>query len=76
MVLSHLARRSGRKEHEPIVEEKANDQARKEFEAFFNEMAANLRQSPAGKKQDSENQAEEHPEKKSDDKPPQFSEGQ
>lgn len=53
-----------------------NDQAKKEFEAFFNEMAANLRQSTDGKKQDSDNQAEEPPEKKSDDKPPQSSERQ
>jgi hypothetical protein len=76
LVLSHLARRSGRNEQGPIVEEMADGQAKKEFEAFFNEMAANLRQPPDVKKQDNDNQAEEPPETKSDDKPPRSSEEQ
>jgi hypothetical protein len=76
LVLSHLARRSGHKQHEPIVEEKADGHAKKEFEAFFNEIAANLRLSSDGKKQDNDNRSEEPPETKSDDKPPLSSEEQ
>lgn len=75
LVLSHLARRSGRKEQEPIVEEKADDQAKKEFAAFFNEIAANLKTSDA-KKQHNDNQAEKPPAMKSDDKPPRSTEEQ
>lgn len=75
LILSHLARRSGHKQHEPLVEEKAGDQAKKEFESFFNEIAANLRASDV-KKQDNDNQAGEPPETKSDDKPPRSSEEQ
>lgn len=75
LVMSQLARRGGRKGSEPIIEEKAGDHAKKEFEAFFTEMAANLRASDI-KKQDKDNQAEEPPETKSDDEPPRSSEEQ
>lgn len=52
LLMSHLARRAARKDGEPAVDEAPYQQSRQEFEALFDQMAANLRQRNGGKKPD------------------------
>lgn len=59
LLMSHLARRASRKEGEPGIDETPHQQSRQEFEALFNQMAANLRQRNGGKKPDNDDGSSE-----------------
>jgi hypothetical protein len=43
LLMSHLARRAARKDGDPGIDEMPQQQSRQEFDALFDQMAANLR---------------------------------
>lgn len=54
LLMSHLAPRAARKDGDPSVDETPHQQSRQEFEALFDQMAANLRKRPGVKKPDND----------------------
>lgn len=58
LLMSHLARRAARKDGNPSVDEIPHQQNRREFDALFDQMAANLRKRPGVKKPDDDGSSE------------------
>jgi hypothetical protein len=50
LLMSHLARRAARKDGDSSIDEIPHQQGRQEFNALFDQMAANLRKRPGVKK--------------------------
>jgi hypothetical protein len=59
LLMSHLARRAARKDGDPSVDEMPHQQSRQEFDALFDQMAANLRKRPGFKKPDNDDMSSE-----------------
>lgn len=59
LLMSHLARRAARKDGAPYVDEIPHQQSRQEFDALFDQMAANLRKGPGVKKPDNDDGSSE-----------------
>lgn len=59
LLMSHLARRAARKDGDPSIGEIPHQQSRQEFDALFDQMAANLRNRPGVKKPDNDDGSSE-----------------
>lgn len=59
LLMSHLARRAARKDGDQSFDEIPHQQSRKEFDALFDQMAANLRKRPGVKTPDNDDGSSE-----------------